>query len=56
MGPCVISLSISLVVIVRIYALYLVIIIKSEVWVISYRFGLGHATMEYAADIAMPSV
>ena len=42
MGLCVISLSISLVMIERIYTLCLIIIMKSEVWTIIHCLGLGH--------------
>ena len=44
MGLCVFTLSISLLIIVRIIELHL-IIIKSEVWITSFCFGLGHETM-----------
>ena len=42
------SLPISLVMIVRIYALYYIIIIKSDVWIIGYCLGLCHETMVWA--------
>ena len=45
MGLYVFSLPISLVVIERIYILFLIIIIKSEVWTITHCLGLGHETM-----------
>ena len=48
MGRCVFNLPISLVMIGRIYILCLIIIIKSEVWIIIYCLGLGHKTMVYA--------
>ena len=44
-GLCVFSLPISLVMIERIYILCLIIIIKSEVWIITHCLGLGHETM-----------
>ena len=44
-GLCVFSLSISFVMIERIYRLCLIIIIKSEVWIINRCLGLGHETM-----------
>ena len=44
-GLCVFSLPIPLVMIERIYILYLIIIIKSEVWTITHCSGLGHETM-----------
>ena len=46
MGLCVISLPISLMMIVRICVLYLITIIKSEVWPICHCLGLGHETMK----------
>ena len=45
MGLCVVSLPISVVMTVRISVLYLIIIIKSEVWPICHCLGLGHETM-----------
>ena len=45
MGLCVFSLPIALMMIVRIHVLYLIIIIKSEVWPICCYLGLGHETM-----------
>ena len=45
MGLCVFSLIISLTVIVIIRVLDLIIIIKSEVFVICHYLGLGHETM-----------
>ena len=44
-GLYVFSLPISVVMIERIYILNLIIIIKSEVWTITYCLGLGHETM-----------
>ena len=44
-GLCIFSLSISFVMIERIYRLCLIIIIKSEVWTINRCLGLGHETM-----------
>ena len=44
-GLCVFSLPISFVMIERIYILFLIIIIKSEVWTITHCLGLGHETM-----------
>ena len=45
-GLCVFSLiPISLVMIERIYILCFIIIIKSEIWVITHCLGLGHETM-----------
>ena len=43
-GLCVFSLPISLV-IERTYILYLIMIIKSELWTITHCLGLGHETM-----------
>ena len=43
-GLCVFSLPISHVIIVRIRVLYLIIIIKSEVWPIFHCLGLSHET------------
>ena len=37
----------------RIYILCLIIIIKSEVWTITYCLGLGHETMVYAACLSI---
>ena len=49
-GLCVYSLSISIsfVMIERIYILWLIIIIKLEVWTIIHFLGLGHETILYA--------
>ena len=44
-GLYVFSLSISFVLIERIYTLCLITIIKSEVWTITHCLGLGHETM-----------
>ena len=44
-GLCVFSVSISLMMIVRICVLYLIIIIKSEVWSICHCLRLRHETM-----------
>ena len=44
-GLYVFSLSISLVMIEKIYMLCLFIIIKSDVWTITHCLGLGHETM-----------
>ena len=53
MGLCVFSLPISLVMMVRIYELYLIIIIKLEVWITSHCFGLDHETMVCAVFLTM---
>ena len=45
MGLCVFSLPLSLVMIVKERVLYLIIIIKSQVWTICHCLGLGHETM-----------
>ena len=54
-GLCVLSLLISLVMIEReyIYILCLIIIIKSEVWPITHRLGLGHETMVYVVCLSV---
>ena len=44
-GLCVFSLPIFFVMIEIIYILWLIIIIKSEVWTITHCLGLGHETM-----------
>ena len=50
MGLCVFNLPISLMMNVRIYVLYLIIIIiRSEVWHTCHCLGLGHETMICAA-------
>ena len=51
-GLCV-SLPISFVMIERIYILCLIIIIKSEVWTITYCLGLGHETMVCAVCLSI---
>ena len=48
MGLCVLSLSIVRMMVVKIFVLYLIIIINSEVWSICHYLGLGHETMVYA--------
>ena len=48
MGLCVFSISISPKIILRICVLYLIIIIKSEVWPICNCLALGHETMTCA--------
>ena len=35
------------------YVLYLIIIIKSEVWIVNHCLGLGHETMECAVCLTM---
>ena len=45
MGLCVFSLPISFVMIEIIYIVCFLIIIKSEIWTITYWLGLGHETM-----------
>ena len=52
-GLCVFSLPISFVMIERIYILCLIIIIKSEVWTITYCLGLGHETMVCAVCLSI---
>ena len=52
-GLYVFSLPISLVMIERIYILCLIIIIKSEVWNITYCLGLGHETMVSAVCLSI---
>ena len=47
------SLSISLVMIERIYILCIIIIIKSEVWTITHCLGLGHETIVFAVCISI---
>ena len=44
-GLYVFSLPISLVMIEKIYIIGLIIIVKSEVWIITHCLGLGHGTM-----------
>ena len=50
---CVFSLSISFVMIERIYILSLIIIIKSEVWTITHCLWLGHETMVCAVCLSI---
>ena len=52
-GLCVFSLPIPFVIIDRIYILCLIIIIKSEVWTITYCLGLGHETMVCAVCLSI---
>ena len=52
-GLFIFSLPISLVMIERIYILYLIIIIKSEVWIIIHYLGLDHETMVCAVCLSM---
>ena len=51
-GLYVFSLPISFVMIERIYILCLIIIIKSEVWIITHCLGLGHETMVSAVCLS----
>ena len=53
MGLYVFSLPISLVMIEKIYILCLIIIIKSEVWTITYCLGSGHETMVSAVCLSI---
>ena len=53
MGLCVFSLSISLVMIERIYTLFYFIIIKSDAWTIILCLGLGHETMVCAVCLSI---
>ena len=53
MGLCVFSRPIYLMLIVRIHVLYLVIIIKSEVWPNCQCAGLGHETMVCAVCLSL---
>ena len=53
MGFSVFSLLISLIMIVRNCVLYLMIIIKSEVWSICHCFGLGHETIACAVCLSI---
>ena len=53
MGLCVFSLSISLVMIVKICVLYLIIIIKMEIWMIYHCLGLGHEIMLCSLCLAL---
>ena len=50
---CVFSLPISFVMIERIHILCLIIIIKSEVWIITYCLGLGYETMVCAVCLSI---
>ena len=52
-GMCVFSLTISFVMIERIYILCVIIIIKSEVWTITHCLGLGHETMVCAVCLSI---
>ena len=53
-GLCVFSLPTPLVMIEKIYILCLIIIIiKSEVWTITYCWGLGHETIECAVCLSI---
>ena len=52
-GLYVFSLPIFLVMIERIYILYLIIIIKSEVWTITHCLGLGYETMVSAVCLSI---
>ena len=52
-GLYVFSLPISLVLIDIIYILCLIIIIKSEVWIITHCLGLGHETMVSAVCLSI---
>ena len=52
-GLCVSSLPISLGMIEIIYILWLIIIIKSEVWTITHCLGLGHETMVSAVCLCI---
>ena len=53
MGLCVFSSPISFMTIVRIHILYLIIIIKSEVWPICHCLRLGHETMTCAVCLSI---
>ena len=52
-GPCVLSLSISLLMTVRIFVLHLIITIKSEIWITLRLFRVRHGTMLCAVCLAM---
>ena len=54
-GLCVFSLPSSLMMVVRIRALYLIIIIKWAVWPICHCLGQGHKTIVYAVCLFMYS-
>ena len=53
MGLCVFRLLISLEMIVSLWVLYINIIIKSKVWVISHFIGLGNETMACSVCLEM---
>ena len=53
MELCAFSLPISLKVFARIGVLYLIIIVKSEVWPICHCLGLGHVTMVWAVCVSI---
>ena len=53
MKPCVFSLPVSIVIIVGIYVLYLIIITKLELWIISQCLRLGHGTMVWAVCLVV---
>ena len=53
MGLCVFSLPISLMMILRIWIFYLILIIRLEVWPISHCLGLGHETMVGAVCLSI---
>ena len=53
MGLCVFSLPIYRMIIVKICVLYLVVIIKSEVWPICHCLGLGHETVACAVCLSV---
>ena len=53
LGLCVFSLSISFVMIAKIYLLCVIIIIKSEVWTITHCLGLCHETMVCAVCLSI---
>ena len=52
-GLYIFTLPISLVMIGRIYILCLIIIVKSEVWIITHCLGLGHETMVFAVCLSI---
>ena len=53
MGLCVLSLPLSFAMIVKVCVLYLIIIIKSQVWTICHCLGLGNKTMICAVCLSM---
>ena len=55
-GLYIFSLLISRVMIERIYILCLIIIIKSEVWIITHCLGLGHETLGYRVYVFLYSL